>query len=174
MTDNRRGADVSPTPEGNDYLAELIRSVSAEPSSEATQGSPIDKPRSPDMITSLLSNPELLSKLPAIISAVKPIMEIMGSGALGSASASQEPRTAAQTPHGSIPVGGSALQAPSQSSEHRGGGTAPMTLASNSHHGGDRRAQLLCALKPYLCEDRRRAIDYVIKLDRLGDVLKSL
>jgi hypothetical protein len=38
----------------------------------------------------------------------------------------------------------------------------------------DRRAALLCAMKPYLSPDRCRTIDYVIKLSHLGDILKTL
>lgn len=178
MTDNRRSADLSTTPEDNDYLARLIQSVVAEPSSETEKPAVTvtDRPHSPDMISSLLSNPELLSKLPSIIAAVKPIMEIMGSGAFGGTAKAQEPHATAQTPQGaSIPVGINTAQAASTSDLHHGRSDGAQAPHQPSHHSsGDRRAQLLCALKPYLCEDRRRAIDYVIKLDRLGDVLKSL
>ena len=38
----------------------------------------------------------------------------------------------------------------------------------------DRRAALLCAMKPYLSHDRQQAIDYILKLSRLGDLLKTL
>ena len=52
MTDNRMSADTSPTSEGNDYLSELIRSVSADLQGDAARGDPpdTDKPRSTDMI----------------------------------------------------------------------------------------------------------------------------
>ena len=38
----------------------------------------------------------------------------------------------------------------------------------------ERRAALLCAMKPYLSRDRQEAIDYILKLSRLGDLLKTL
>lgn len=177
MTDNRMSADTSPTSEGNDYLSELIRSVSADLQGDAARGDPpdIDKPRSPDMISSLLSNPELLSRLPAIIAAVKPIMEIMGSGMLGGADSSRDARAAAQMgQQRSTPVGANPSSLSLLSGAPRGGGSSASAAPHDPPKGGDRRSQLLCALKPYLCEDRQRAIDYVIKLDRLGDVLKSL
>ncbi len=44
------------------------------------------------------------------------------------------------------------------------------------HHGRpcDRRIALLCALKPYLSPRRCEAIDYIIKLDRIGSLLGNL
>ena len=43
--------------------------------------------------------------------------------------------------------------------------------------GTDRCAQreaLLCALKPYLSKDRCAAIDYLIRIARVGDAIKAL
>jgi hypothetical protein len=43
--------------------------------------------------------------------------------------------------------------------------------------GGDpcaRREAFLCALKPYLSADRCAAVDYLIRLGRVGDALKAL
>ncbi len=37
-----------------------------------------------------------------------------------------------------------------------------------------RRETLLCALKPYLSEDRCAAVDYLIRLWRVGDAIKGL
>ncbi len=37
-----------------------------------------------------------------------------------------------------------------------------------------RREALLCALKPYLSKDRCAAIDYLIRLGRVGDAIKAL
>lgn len=48
------------------------------------------------------------------------------------------------------------------------GGGAPKSKSE-----ADREA-LLCALKPYLGKDKAEAIDRLIKLSRLGDLLKSL
>ena len=38
----------------------------------------------------------------------------------------------------------------------------------------DRRACLLGALKPYLCKERCDAIDYMIKLGRISELLKNM
>ena len=46
--------------------------------------------------------------------------------------------------------------------------------SNDSPHKGNERTELLRAMKPYLSRDRQEAIDYIIKLGRLGDILKSL
>ena len=38
----------------------------------------------------------------------------------------------------------------------------------------DKRIKLLLALRPYLSEHRRQVIDYLIKMNTLGDVLKNI
>ena len=47
------------------------------------------------------------------------------------------------------------------------GGDAP---GSESH----RREALLCAMKPYLSPTRREAVDYLIRLARVGDAIRAL
>ena len=173
MTENLNNNE-KPNLSGNDYLAELIKSVSegSQPEARAPSDSAKSSGAGTDILSSLLSNPELIAKLPSIIATVKPIIELLGSTSLGGI--------------GSGVIGGSAtaaVGAPASATNTQN--SIPETLsaddkaipASVSHSGskgGDRRAELLCALKPYLCEERRQAIDYVIKLGRLGDVLKSL
>lgn len=151
-------SDKSPsTPplSGSDYLADIIKSIGSgevlRKDSPPQESAPMQ-----DIFSSLLSNPELLSKLPTIIATVKPIMEIFTSGNLG---ASAPSGTFVSPPH-------------ANTGEHEK--AQALSTIRPAHKGDDHRSALLCALKPYLCEDRRRAIDYVIKLDRLGDVLKSL
>ena len=105
---------------------------------------------SADILTSLLSNPELITKLPTIIASIKPIIEILGK----SGADSNESVSVASLPQKSEPV-----------SAH----------ATKSDKGAsDSRTALLCAMKPYLGEDRRQAIDYIVKLGRLGEILKTL
>ncbi len=101
-----------------------------------------------DIFSSLLSNPDLLTKLPSIISAAKPIIEMMS-----------QPKQQASSETATVSVG-SALK-PSQPSPH-------------ASHLTDNRTALLCAMKPYLSDDRRRVVDYIVKLGRLGDILKTL
>lgn len=128
---------------GADYLSELIKSVMAStpPESPPLKDAGTSQSRGndpPDIISSLLSNPELLSKLPTLMSSVKPIIEILGKG--------QSPKASA----------------------------SPNTDEKKEPPISDRRSALLCAMKPYLSHDRQVAIDYIIKLSRLGDILKTL
>jgi hypothetical protein len=108
-----------------------------------------------DIFSSVLSNPELIAKLPVIISSVKPIIEILGKGGAPSSSASES---------GAVAVGSSASS----------GAAASVKDIHVSAKGTDSRTALLCAMKPYLSEDRRNAVDYIVKLSRLGEILKTL
>lgn len=101
-----------------------------------------------DIFSSLLSNPDLLMKLPSIISAAKPIIEMMS-----------QPKQQASSETATVSAG--SVLKPSQPSHH-------------ASHLTDNRTALLCAMKPYLSDDRRRVIDYIVKLGRLGDILKTL
>lgn len=97
------------------------------------------------LFSSLLSNPELLSKLPELISVVSPLISSLSLGGNPAAPTAAQNQT---KPAGSF--------LPAQSRE-----------VQNSN-------ALLCALKPYLKKERQDAIDYMIKLSRLGDILKTL
>lgn len=173
MTENLNNAEKSSL-SGSDYLAELIKSVS-EGSQAETQTSTVPPKSSSagaDALSSLLSNPELIAKLPSIIATVKPIIELLGStplGGVGSGRIGGSGATASAAPTQAANAQPTVAQI--QAAEDK---AIPTSLSHSGRKGGDRRAELLCALKPYLCEERRQAIDYVIKLDRLGDVLKSL
>ena len=102
-----------------------------------------------DILSSLLSSPELIAKLPAIISSIKPIIEMLGKS---------NPGTGETVSVSALPVQSDPARPVS----------APHSRSQSS------RTELLCALKPYLSEDRRNAIDYIVKLGRLGDILKTL
>ncbi len=113
-------------------------------STSATTGAP-----APDMLSSLLSNPELIAKLPQMMSAIKPMLDMLGKPAVPSnATASQD-----TAPTSALPA-------------------FPAATAKTKNDSD--RAALLCAMKPYLSQDRQNAIDYIIKLSRLGDILKTL
>jgi hypothetical protein len=102
-----------------------------------------------DILSALLSNPELIAKLPTIISSIKPIIEMLGK----SNSVTSETVSANALPAKSDPA-------------------KPVSAPSSRTQSS--RTDLLCAMKPYLSEDRRNAIDYIVKLGRLGDILKTL
>lgn len=135
------------TPESStqdQLFADILARFSQNNAPSASQTQSAAPP--PDILSSLLSNKELISKLPQIISVAKPIIELMGSQ-----SASKKPAEESQTK--ALP--------------------AYPAAAARSKSEADRSA-LLCAMKPYLSRDRQQAIDYIIKLSRLGDILKTL
>ncbi len=167
-------ADISDqlntSPPSNDALFELLgKIISSQPNSapsdnnsqsQTSQQSQIPPLQSQpsltpntgqgDMLSSLLSNPELLAKLPQILSIVKPLM--------GSMSDKQ------------MPTQSSPLQQDNNISKP----TAALPIMTHRSNAADSRAALLCAMKPYLGKERREAVDYIIKLSKLGDILKTL
>lgn len=100
-----------------------------------------------DIFSSLLSNPELLSKLPQLISVIGPLMSSFS-------------QNQGQPQESSLPA--------HKTTE------SPPAISGKPRFSSDSRAALLCAMKPYLCHDRQNAIDYIIKLSRLGEILKTL
>ncbi len=163
MNDQENLATERGSPSGNDYLSGILKGIMNTPTDSdpsdrdfsttaaTTPSAPQTNP-SADIFSALLSNPELLSKLPALISSIKPMLDMLGMGA-GSAPASATVST--NTTHGD----NNSVEAGS---------------LIKKHSADDRRAALLCAMKPYLSRDRQQAVDYILKLSRLGDVLKSL
>lgn len=147
------------SPAGLDYLSEIIKSISAStpPTQQAQQSANTEKGESnpssqtavtPDLISALLSNPELIAKLPSILATVKPIIEMLGSS---------------MTP-----------TAPASATNLEDSASAKSESKPVFKGGTDRRETLLCAMKPYLSHDRCQAIDYIIKLSHLGAILKTL
>ncbi len=118
-----------------------------------------------DVFSSLLSNPELIAKLPVIISSVKPIIEMLGKGFSSGASVG----TATEASGGTV----TASATPAPSAEATVGAAAIKDVPVHAR-GSDSRTALLCAMKPYLSDDRRNAVDYIVKLSRLGEILKTL
>ena len=134
-----------------EYLGELIKAISAgapEKVAEAPPKSEEAKPPVGDLLSALASDPELISRLPSMIAAAKPIIEMLGAAGRSEGQKSED---------GAVATGALLAKSPPRSSPE-----------------GDSRAALLCAMKPYLRADRRQAIDYIVKLGRLGDILKTL
>lgn len=149
----------------DEILASILQKIggtqgsgSVETATSASSGGMSTNGANPlgDIFASVLSNPELIAKLPSIISSVKPIIEMLGKGFSPSASAAPSETVAA-----------SAVTPAS---------TPAVSLKDIpvSSKGSDSRTALLCAMKPYLSEDRRVAVDYIVKLSRLGEILKTL
>ncbi len=135
-------------------LGKFMQSTSSEsgeePSATGSSAGAEQKTAGGDILSSLLANPEIISKLPQVLSMLKPLME---GGTTVTASASPPEPSVISSPSGNATQAG--LFRP---------------------HGKecDNRATLLYALKPYLKRERQEAIDYMVKLSKLGDILKSL
>lgn len=86
---------------------------------------------------SVLSDPELMAKLPQVMAMLRPMLE------------------------GAAQVGGS---------------TEPVAKpeATPKKSPPDDRSALLLALKPFLSEDRKNAVDAILRISALGDVLRKL
>lgn len=130
-------------------LAELLQKITgsgifSDSSSASGSSQPSRSSQNGDLISSLLSNPEMISKLPQMISVLKPIIENLGERQINNKSHTETEPTSEQG------------------------------VQISNKNGSDSRSALLCALKPYLSRDRQNAIDYIIKLSKLGDILKTL
>ena len=116
--------------------------------------------------SSLLQNPDIAAKPPRIMEALKPVMEEMraeqgGASPAADAAASGVAENAESTaasasadPPVALPVGGG------------GGGKQRSSSA--------RRCALLKALEPYLSDNRREAMEYIIKVSSLIDILSEV
>lgn len=93
-------------------------------------------PNLTDGLGAVLSDPELLAKLPQVMAMLRPMME-------QAAPPTDAPAAAALSPVA---------------------GKKPT----------DNRTALLLALKPFLSEDRRNAVDAMLRISALGDVLRRL
>lgn len=119
-------------------------------------------------ISQLLQNPEIAAKLPRIMEALAPVMAEMKAEKAAGASAPAAPAEPAPSAaaEASAPADGIAA-APAD-------GTAlPVSVGKAS--SASRRMALLRALSPYLSEERQSALDTVMKvstlLELLGEVL---
>lgn len=101
-------------------------------------------PNVADGLGAVLSNPELMAKLPQIMAMLRPMMEQQIA-----APPPQSGNEGAETPASASPI-------------------APLKKTT------DNRSALLLALKPFLSEDRRNAVDAMLRLSTLGDVLRRL
>ncbi len=128
-------------------------------------------------ISQLLQNPEIAAKLPRIMEALAPVMaEMKAEKAAGtsapSAAASAAPAAEAPAAEAPAPADGAAEAAAAFA-----GGAAPAALPASAGKASSasRRMALLRALSPYLSEERQNALDTVMKvstlLELLGEVL---
>ncbi len=111
----------------------------------------------------VLSDPQMMARLPGMIEMLKPMMGNLSSanGSSGevaetAAESRGEERGQEKEEEASSPPSVPALAA------HRGGGGAH-----------ERRIALLCALRPYLSPRRQEAIDYILRMDKMGKLFRN-
>ncbi len=122
-------------------------------------------------ISQLLQNPEIAAKLPRIMEALAPVMaEMKAEKAAGAAVA-----------HAAAPTDG-AQDAPPEVAPAAQAAAASATVASAAlpasagakPTSASRRMALLRALSPYLSEERQSALDTVMKVSTLLDLLSEV
>lgn len=122
-------------------------------------------------ISQLLQNPEIAAKLPRIMEALAPVMaEMKAEKAAGTAVAhAAAPTDGAQD---APPEAAPAAQAAAASAT-----AAPAALPASAGAkptSASRRMALLRALAPYLSEERQSALDTVMKVSTLLDLLSEV
>ena len=122
-------------------------------------------------ISQLLQNPEIAAKLPRIMEALAPVMaEMKAEKAAGPAVAhAAAPTDGAQD---APPEAAPAAQAAAASAT-----AAPAALPASAGAkptSASRRMALLRALSPYLSEERQSALDTVMKVSTLLDLLSEV
>lgn len=143
--------------------------------SENTSGGGLDL----SMLSGLLSNPEIMSKV---------------SGVLSSLSTPEAKADESSAPASAVPEGGDLASKLSSVMDNKElmsklpdvmAAMGPLLSGGKGGGGGksgtggkkqecDKRTALLLALKPYMSPRRCEAIDYFIRINKLGDVIKSI
>ena len=125
-------------------------------------------------ISQLLQNPEIAAKLPRIMEALAPVMAEMKAEKAAGASAPAAPAEPAQSAaaEAAAPADGIAAAAAALAD---GAAPAALPVSVGKASSASRRMALLRALSPYLSEERQSALDTVMKvstlLQLLGEVL---
>ena len=125
-------------------------------------------------ISQLLQNPEIAAKLPRIMEALAPVMAEMKAEKAAGASAPAAPAEPAQSAaaEAAAPADGIAAAAAALAD---GAAPAALPVSVGKASYASRRMALLRALSPYLSEERQSALDTVMKvstlLELLGEVL---
>ena len=116
-------------------------------------------------IASLLQNPEIAAKLPRIMEALAPVMAEMKAE-----KADGTPAQAAETDGTS----GAADAASVSAADAADALQKALPAMGKPHPSASRRMALLRALAPYLSADRQSALDTVIKVSTLIDLLSEV
>ena len=119
--------------------------------------------------SSLLQNPDIAAKLPRILEALQPVMaEMRAEQNGGSAPSAAKPEETA--PDAAAPDAAAPTAASPDLSALLGAGNK----GSSQRKSSARRCALLKALEPYLSENRREALEYIIKVSTLIDILSEV
>ena len=116
-------------------------------------------------IASLLQNPEIAAKLPRIMEALVPVMAEMKAE-----KADGTPAQAAETDGTSGAADGASVSAADAADALQ----KALPAMGKAHPSASRRMALLRALAPYLSADRQSALDTVIKVSTLIDLLSEV
>ncbi len=116
-------------------------------------------------IASLLQNPEIAAKLPRIMEALAPVMAEMKAE-----KADGTPAQAAETDGTSGAADAASVSAVDAADALQ----KALPAMSKAHPSASRRMALLRALAPYLSADRQSALDTVIKVSTLIDLLSEV
>ena len=103
-------------------------------------------------LSSLLQNPDIAAKLPKIMEALGPVMAEMRAE-------DQKEKDEKSGEEKSAPSSEAVLAA---------------AIGKGKGQGSARRCALLKALEPYLSQNRREAMDYIIKVTSLIDLLSEV
>ena len=119
-------------------------------------------------IPQLLQNPEIAAKLPRIMEALAPVMAEMKAekAAAAAAETAQAPQNAAETAEAAeaAQAAGASAAAP----------TVQPAAAGAKASAASWRTALLRALAPYLSAERQNALDTVMKVSALLDLLSEV
>ena len=108
-------------------------------------------------LNAVLRDPEAMAKLPAMIEMLRPMLG-GGGGSVPSGAKEGGELPAAAQPH------------PADEPPKREAPPPPHGKGGGCH---ERRIALLCALRPYLNPRRQEAIDYILRMDRMGKLFRQ-
>jgi hypothetical protein len=130
--------------------------------SNEAQNTPLGKETMPSALSEILSNPQMLSVISSMAEKLK-------SGSLppqSNADTSQDQKNDSSADTKTEPAAETvAAKLPD---------ILGMLQSKGANESQSRRSELLCALKPYLSQNRSDAIDKIIRLSELSGVFKEL
>lgn len=112
-------------------------------------------------IGKVLSDPQMMARLPEVLEMIRPLMGGAEDGGGAESGGESSERAAEKTAEKSAETASEKMQTTSRAVREEGRG---------AH---ERRIALLNALRPYLSPRRREAIDYILRMDRMGKLFRN-